>query len=387
MSSLKKDAACSLLPHDEAGGWMHWPENSDYSSQFLRVLCSAQGGGGTISECFFVAARITPGDDESWHCEWKAMADLNRERGDRAFAAGNIHSACSNWLRASNYYRTSEAFMKLDDERRELILRKMRACSRLFILHQDSPGEEIRIPCFEGGFVDAYFLPAPGAGHRAPVVICVGEAGHFKDEHLYMLTRQSRERGLSLLLVDLPGQGAAPRTRTMVRYEVETAISCCVDYLTTRSDVDSQHIAIFGAGLGAALASRAAAADDRLAGAVCDGGLWDIHERMSTMQWMSAAGDSATMEENIRRALRTAGTTNIKCPVLVTVAGHDWFDARHAAELCRMLADAGVNVTLQAFCEDKTAAPYAQIDDPAIVNEFIFDWLSGCLDRDKATRA
>ena len=45
---------------------MQWPDNEDYSLQFMRVLGSAQEGGSTVSECFLAASRIVPGDDESW---------------------------------------------------------------------------------------------------------------------------------------------------------------------------------------------------------------------------------------------------------------------------------------------------------------------------------
>ncbi|MCR6736226.1 MAG: hypothetical protein NVV83_20015 [Afipia sp.] len=68
-------------PRFEAGGWMHWPDNEDYSLQFMRVLGSAQEGGSTISECFLTASRIVTGDDESWYREWNAIADANKARG------------------------------------------------------------------------------------------------------------------------------------------------------------------------------------------------------------------------------------------------------------------------------------------------------------------
>ncbi|MDZ4368080.1 MAG: hypothetical protein U0987_13795, partial [Afipia sp.] len=128
-------------PRFEPGGWMHWPDNEDYSLQFMRVLGSAQEGGSTISECFLTASRIAAGDDESWYRAWKAIADTSKVRGDHARAAGNIHSALSNWLRASNYYRTSEVFLKLDDRRRADVLERMRACSYLVVTHQPSGGE------------------------------------------------------------------------------------------------------------------------------------------------------------------------------------------------------------------------------------------------------
>jgi hypothetical protein len=67
-------------PRFEAGGWVHWPDNEDDGLEFMRVLGSAQEGGSTVSECFLAATRIVPGDDESWHREWKALADANKER-------------------------------------------------------------------------------------------------------------------------------------------------------------------------------------------------------------------------------------------------------------------------------------------------------------------
>jgi pimeloyl-ACP methyl ester carboxylesterase len=363
-------------PRFEAGGWMHWPDNEDYSLQFMRVLGAAQEGSSTISECFLTASRIVPGDDESWYREWNAIADANKARGDLARAADNLSSARSNWLRASNYYRTSEIFLKLDDRRRTAVLEKMRACSDLVVMHQPLGGERVRIPCFEGGFVEAYFLRAPGSDGPAPVVVCVGGQGHFKDAHLHTLLRQAHARGLSLLLVDLPGQGASPRNKASVRYEVETAISCCVDYLIARGDVDERRIAIFGDGLGAAFASRAANLDDRFAVSVSDAGIWDMHERVSRMTWMSGKDGKDAIAAEIRRMGRHGGLGQVRCPTLVTFGERDWLDIVHAIEMCRVLRETGADVTLKVFSTDETAASHAQADNPTIGNEFVFDWIA-----------
>lgn len=376
---LNEQAADRQPPRFEPGGWTHWPDNEDYSLQFKRVLGAAQEGGSTISECFLTASRIAAGDDESWHLAWKAVADANKERGDLARADGNLHSACSNWLRASNYYRTSEVFLKLDDIRRAAALQQMRTCSNLAVIHQPAGGELVRIPCFESGFVEAFFLPAPGADLRTPAVVCVGGPGHFKDEHLHTLLRQAHARGLSLLLADLPGQGAAPRIKGLVRYEVETAIGCCVDYLVARGDVDERRIAIFGDGLGAAFASRAAGLDDRFAAAVCDGGIWDMHERIVEDQWMSGDDGKDAIGDEIRRLQRHGGIASIKCPILMTFGEHDWLDIRHARSLRDALMEEGADVTLKVFSATETAAAHAQSDNPTIGREYVFDWISARL--------
>ena len=44
---------------------MQWPDNEDYSLQFMRVLGSAQEGGSTISECFLTASHIAAGAREA----------------------------------------------------------------------------------------------------------------------------------------------------------------------------------------------------------------------------------------------------------------------------------------------------------------------------------
>jgi len=380
-TALLNDKPADLSPRFEPGGWMQWPDNEDYSLQFMRVLGSAQEGGSTISECFLTASHIAAGDDESWYRAWKSIADSNKTRGDLALEAGNVHSALSNWLRASNYYRTSEIFLKLDDHRRADALERMRACSYLVVAHQPSGGELVRIPCFEGGFVEAYFLRAPGAESRAPVVVCVGGSDHLKDEHLHTLLRQAHSRGLSLLLADLPGQGSAPRIKGMVRYEVETAISCCVDYLIARGDIDERRIAIFGGGLGAAYASRAAGLDDRFAAAVCDAGIWDMHQRVTATLWMPGDGGQDTIGDEIRRLKRHGGVTSIKCPILMTFGEHDWLDIRHADALCEALKDEGADVTLKVFAATETAAAHGQSDNPTIGNEFVFDWIATRLAR------
>lgn len=381
---LSKENSTNSPPRYEAGGWVQWPDNEDYSIQFRRVLGSAQEGASTVSECFMAAAAITAGDDESWHRAWKFVADVNKQRGDLAFAAGSKPSALANWLRASNYYRTSEVFLKLDDIRRADALEQMRSCSHLVVRHQPSSGELVRIPCFESGFVEAYFLPAPGVERRSPTVVCIGGSGHFKDDHLHTLIGQAQARGLSLLLVDLPGQGAVPRIEGRVRYEIETAISCCVDYLLTRADVDDQRIAIFGDSLGAAYASRAASLDDRFAAAVTDAGIWDTLERASTSNWMSGKDLQDALVDEMAKIQRHGSGTQVKCPTLVAVGERDWIDVKRATELCDILRKSGADITLKIFPASETGASHAQTDNPTIGHEYIFDWICSRL---KSARA
>jgi dienelactone hydrolase len=380
------NAASESPPRYDPRGWMHWPDNEDYSYRFMQVLGTAQEGSSTVSECFLTAARITSGDDESWHREWKRIADISKNRGDLALQQGNTNTAQSNWLRASNYYRTAELFLNIDDGRRGYILQQMQICSHLYLNYSAPRGEIIQISGSDGNLMHGYFLRAPGSALQAPVVICIGGPDHLKEEHLYKRTRQAHARGLSLLLVDLPGQGVCPRGNNAGPNDIETSISCCVDYLAGRSDVDVQRIAIFGDGLGAAFASRAAGLDHRLSAAVCDGGIWDLHERAFLLTRISGRSNQDSIRDQIPKLWPHSIAKRIRCPILVTLGECDWLEISHAAEFYSYLKEVGIDISLKIFLATETGASHAQIDNPTIANEFVFDWIAARLGTNARTR-
>src|SRR4030081_2811161 len=87
-------------PHYEPFGWHHWPEHPWMSYQFRRALGETQEGGGAVSECFQAASRMKPGDRDSWHEQWLAVANRNRDRGNQADANGHVATAVNCWIRA-----------------------------------------------------------------------------------------------------------------------------------------------------------------------------------------------------------------------------------------------------------------------------------------------
>src|SRR5690606_4417343 len=137
-------------PHYEPYGWHHWPEHPWMSYQFRRARGETQEGGGTVSDCFLAASRMIPGDKESWHVEWKRIADFNQKRGDDEMAAGHVRTAMNCWLRAADYYRQAEFWLLPDDPRRLATFTEMENCSKKFIAQLNPPGEALEIP-YENG--------------------------------------------------------------------------------------------------------------------------------------------------------------------------------------------------------------------------------------------
>jgi dienelactone hydrolase len=347
-----------------------WPEREDLSTEFTRLLGVAQEGGSTIAECYVTASRIDASDDCSWYREWKKIADASRERGLAALAQGHVLSARSNWLRAIGYYQSAAFPFEHADEKRQVVIERMRKCARDYLEHGEPRGEVITIPWSDGYPLEAYFLPAATA-KPAPAIICIGEPGQHKEEYLYKVVRYARERGMSLLAVDLLGAGTDSSFDEIVgRPDLERMIGHIMDCLVERDDVDRGRIAILADGWGSSFVARGIAFDDRFAAAVCDGGIWDMHERMFLL------GDNQPIDMDPARHGFSRVARGIKCPVLVCSGERAWLKPERVKELYDCLKADGSDVTLRIFSSAETASMQGHVDNPTLANEFIFDWLA-----------
>jgi hypothetical protein len=228
--------------------------------QFRRGLGETQEGGGTVSECFQAASRMIPGDKESWHAEWMRVGDRNHRRGDEAERAGHIRTAQNCWLRAAEYYRQAEFWLGADDPRRLRTFETMEACSRKFLRQLTPPGEVVEVPYEQGVSLCAYFVRAPFAIAKQPVLISMGGLDSIKDEMWFMQAHGALQRGISVLMIDGPGQGGTLRRHKVVtRHDYEVPVGRCIDYLATRADVDMSRIAVCGSSLGGSTSSGSSA--------------------------------------------------------------------------------------------------------------------------------
>jgi len=239
------------LPHFEPYGWHHWPEHPWLSYQFRRGLGESQEGGGSVSEIFQAASRMIPGDKESWHREWLRIAERNFARALAEEKAGHVRTAMNCYLRAADYFRQAEFFLAPDEPRRLAMFTKMERCSHGFLGHLNPPGEILRIP-YEGGTpIYGYFVRAPFPGDKHPCLISMGGLDSIKDEMWFMQAHGALQRGISVLMIDGPGQGGTLRRHGAVtRVDYEIPIGRCIDYLATRDDVDMSRVAVCGSSLG-----------------------------------------------------------------------------------------------------------------------------------------
>jgi dienelactone hydrolase len=381
-------------PHFEPYGWHHWPEFPWMSYQFRRALGETQEGGGAISECFQAASRMVPGDDESWHTEWLRIAERNHARGDEAENAGHIATASNCWLRAVDYYRQAEFWLAGDDPRRLHIFNKLEACSRNWGRYLRPPLESVEIP-YEDACLYAYFLRAPYRVEKQPVLISFGGLDSFKDEMWFMQASGAIRRGISVLMVDGPGQGGTLRRHKIPnRFDYEVPVGAMIDYLETRDDVDKSRIAVCGSSLGGYYAARAASFEHRLAAAISHGAIWSVNELWGAadeshglaghIKWVFGVGSMIEAFEKGKDFTLEGVVENMRCPYLICHGGSDVLSVEQATKLYDHAKEKAVDVTLRLISQETTGAEHCQHDNPTLGQEIMMDWLADRFEIDQS---
>ena len=374
------------LPHYEPYGWQHWPEFPWMSYQFRRALGETQEGGGSVSELFLAASRMIPGDLDSWHEELLKVSDNNMRRGNEAEANGHIRTAMNCWLRAADMYRSAEFWLTDDDPRRMATFEKCEAASHKFLEYCVPKGEVVEVP-YEGQHLYAYFIRAPYQTPRQPVLIAFGGLDSFKDELWFMVGRGALQRGISVLLVDGPGQGGTLRRLGIpTRYDYEVPVGACIDWLARRSDVDMSRIAVSGSSLGGYYAARAGAKEPRLAACIAHGAQWDVGSRMRErdddhmlarhLRWVFGCKTMAQVWEVSKPFKLEGALDTMTCPFLICHGGHDVLGVQTANLVYDYARKVGIDATLRFVTEEETGADHCQHDNPTIGQEIMLDWLA-----------
>ena len=373
--------------HYQPFGWHHWPESPWFAYQFRRGLGETQEGGGSVSEVFLAASRIIPGDEESWHKEWKVIADANQKRAKQAEAAGHIKTAMNCYLRAADYYRQAEFFLQPDDPRRLPTFEDMEACSKAFLSYLNPPGYAVDIPYEDGKPICGYFVRAPYPGERLPVLICMGGLDSIKDEMWFMQAHGALQRGISVLMIDGPGQGGTLRRHKVYsRYDTEVPIGKVIDWLETRPDVDPKRIALCGSSFGGYYAARAGCYEHRLAAVISHGAIWDVSELWGDkddnfglamhIKFVMGCKTMKEASERMKPFTLEGHLQHMKCPYFILHGGYDVLTMSAATKAYESAKQHGVDVTLRFLTPEETGAEHCQHDNPTIGQEVMADWLA-----------
>ncbi len=271
------------------------------------------------NDFFRTTARIEKWKD--WCREWSVTGDLHYELAVQAEARQHSVTAGQAYIAAALCYHFGKfLFQESPDEYLSAGRQSIGAFAKGLRL-LDPSGERIEIPLDGATMVGT--LRRPQAAQKPPLVLLLPGLDSTKEEFFYW-EEVFLERGLATFSLDGPGQGECGYT-SHVRPDYEVAVSCLLDALAGRADIDLGRVGLAGVSLGGYYAPRAMAFEPRVKAAVANCGPWDFAECWETLpgltraafQFHSGAKSEAEAVARARQFSLDGAAQKIRQPLLI----------------------------------------------------------------------
>ncbi|MFQ5693233.1 MAG: alpha/beta hydrolase [Nitrospinota bacterium] len=196
--------------------------------------------------------------------EFAKAARLRQARAERAEAEGHTVLARENYFIAAQHYSNAHWPLFEDDHPKHIEFQELQdRCYDKYIQYAPHPIERVEIP-FEGRSVPALLHLPPDVAPPYPAVLVVPGMDMVK-ENSPMYGDPFLERGMAMLMLDGPGQGASNVRKIRVTADnyAEAGVSA-LDWLCARDDIDASRLGLAGFSMGTYWGFRVAAAEERL---------------------------------------------------------------------------------------------------------------------------
>lgn len=364
--------------------WHYFQGQYMPSYQVNRALTQAHYGGGEFAEVLEVASQITPGDNESFHQAWAKMGNNVFDLAEEFAQNGNDVSARRTYLRAFNYLRTSEFFLVPNDERKLPSYLKCREAFIKAVERFEHKPLQVEIP-FEGSFLPGYLF-APAGVKNPPLMIMFGGLDSLAEELYFGISQHLNERGIALLAMDGPGQGASLRLNHIhTRYDFNVAGTAVLDWAIANlsEHIDVSRIGIGAVSMGGYMAARCAAFEPRFKVCMVFGAVWsyydiwknrpDNHPLAEIVKHIVGAETMADARERLKLFALDDVAKQISMPTYI-LHGED--DRQNFVENAYKLNEAlTCEHVLEVVPKESSGSAHCQIDD--FTKTFnMYDWVA-----------
>lgn len=228
---------------------------------FMAAASWGPAGGLDIGQAHYVASKIVDGEADSWVDAFAAYGDALDGQAQTWKARGWLRQAGEARLKAFASYRSAWQFAAPGPVFTALYA-KHRAAFAAAMGELAMPASFFTVP-FSGRQLPGVFLR--NTIPDAPVVLVIGGADTCHEDLFLTVGRNLYDRGYSVALVDLPGQGLTQAEGLYWETEAEKPISAVIDVLIDDFAAQPGRIALLGLSLGGYFVARAAGHERRLA--------------------------------------------------------------------------------------------------------------------------
>lgn len=314
-----------------------------------------------------------PVSHPDWIAKWLDVGNAHAVIGDINIEKTNLNEASEAWLSALTAFEVARRLTAEGDPQSRKICSKIKAGVQRF-KSLEQRVERVQIECCDQTKLEGYYLPGR-RGLCTPAVICISREEETAATLLGRLLPVVSGRGISVLLLshdEVSGKSSG---------QSEMSLSCCLDYLSARPEVDPNRIGVYGEGLSAILATDLAKSDRRIAAAVCDGGLWGCTRALASVAWITNTAD-AVGDEYHESVHRLRLVQQLRCPILVVAGGRGTVSVSEAMKLQADCTAARIDLELVLPRMTQTLA--GEIENFVTSDDCIFEWLEQRLTQDAA---
>ena len=266
-----------VKPHSDRLAQRYRFEDPDMDLFWVAAIGWGHAGGLDVGQAYYVASKMTDGDPDSWVEAFASYGDLMNEQADVWKKRGWKQSSGEMRLKAFASYRSAWQFAPLGE-----------VFNSNFEKHKvafASAMQELNLPAtffevaYEGKSLPGVFLQ--NQVKAAPVVLVVGGADTCFEEMFFTVGRSLFERGYSVAMADLPGQGRTPLDGLHWEVQAEKPITATVELLIERFKAKPGRMALLGASLGGYFVCRAAGYEKRFAAVIASTPVGDTKKIMA----------------------------------------------------------------------------------------------------------
>ncbi|MES2258146.1 MAG: alpha/beta hydrolase [Pseudomonadota bacterium] len=328
---------------------------------------------------------------------WCEQADLLVALAHEDLAHGRQFSAGAKFGRAAIYFLTAERMQNRGfAPRREAYAKMLDSFARQIALNEENC-ERVEIP-YQGGVIAGLFVRAAGtAVGKAPCIVHFNGLDSTK-EMIYGagIGQALSRRGISSLMIDQPGVGEALRLHDLPAVvESERWAGVAIDYLESRSDIDTRHIGASAWSLGGYFAPRAVAFEKRFTLCVAWGANFNwgalqkrrlaregdcpVPHYWEHVQWVWGKDSLEEFMDFVPRVTLEDVIDKITVPLLIT---HGAGDRQIPLDDAHRQYEGAINSPkreLKIFTGREGGVEHTSADNPANARDFIADWIAETL--------